>query len=392
MRSTRVTIMAEYSLHDYGKMIRDRVRTDAYALALERLVRPGSVVLDLGAGSGILTLLAARCGARRVFAVEAADVIELAQAFAAANGVADRVDFFQSISTQVALPEPADVIVSDIHGILPLYRSHIPSIIDARRRHLARAGTLTPFRDTLWVAPAELESVYEDGVSWWETRPYDFEIAAARAFAANTWRRISAPADALLAHPERLAVIDYQSISGPDIKSSAELEAIRGGTVHGLIIWFDSELAQGVGFSNAPGDPEKIYGQAFFPLLEPVVLTAGDVISFEFSASLFGDEYVFRWDTRIAEPSNPRRVKAAFTQSTLLASPITPETLATSAENYAPKRTEECEAVGFVLQRVNGRLTLRDLSLELEGRFPKFFASAHDARSFVTKVTRRYCR
>jgi protein arginine N-methyltransferase 1 len=384
--------MSEYSLHGYGKMIRDRVRTDAYALALERVVRPGSVVLDIGAGSGILAMLAARSGARRVFAVEPADMIELARSFAAANGVADRIEFIQAVSTKVTLPEPVDVIVSDIRGVLPQYRAHIPTIVDARRRHLAEAGTLIPFRDTLWAAPAELSSVYEDSISSWEASPYGFDVSAARDFAANAYQGLSAPVDALLAEPERLAILDYRSISSANLKSAVGSEARRSGTLHGFIVWFDSELAEGVGFSNAPGEPEKIYGQAFFPLHEPVNLTPGDLISFDFSASLFGDEYVFRWDTRVTEPSNPSRAKAVFTQSTLFASPLSPEGLAKHGEGYAPARTEDSEAVCFVLERVDSRRTIGELSKEIEGRFPELFRSQAEALSFVTKLTDKYCR
>jgi type I protein arginine methyltransferase len=383
--------MSEYSLQDYGKMIHDRVRTDAYARALERLVRPGSVVLDIGAGSGILALMAARAGARRVFAVEKGEIAALARELAAANGYADTIEFMAALSTRIKLPEPADVIVSDLHGVLPLYRAHIPSIVDARRRHLARAGTLIPFRDTLWVAPAELASVYEDSISWWETSPYGFDIAAARVFAVNAWRKVSAPASALFADPERLAVLDYRSVSSPNLKASAESQSTRSGTLHGVLAWFDSELAEDVGFSNAPGEPETIYGQAFFPLQEPVDVTPGDMISLDFSASLFGDEYVFRWDTRITEPSNQSRAKAAFTQSTLFAAPLSPESLAKRGEGYAPARTEDGEAVRFVLERVDGQRTLDELSREVEGRFHQLFDSADDALRFVTEVTRKHC-
>ena len=386
------TAVLEYSLHDHGRMIRDRDRTDAYARALERVIRPDSIVLDIGAGSGILSLLAARSGARRVFAVEPTDVIELARVLAAVNGVADTVEFIQARSTTISLPERADVIVSDLRGILPLYGLHIPSIVDARQRHLAQAGTLIPFCDALWAAPAELAGIYEDRISSWETRPYGFNIAAARGFAANTWGKVAAPANSLLASPERLAVLDYRSILSPEVKSSAESKVTRSGTLHGVLVWFDTELAEGVGFSNAPGENEKIYGQGFFPLLEPVDVTRGDAISFAFSASLFGDEYMFRWNTRIADASNPSETKAAFTQSTLFASPLSPENFARLQEGYAPKPTDDGEAVAFVLERADGRRTLNDLSREAEARFPERLRSTAEALRFVTEVTRKYCR
>ena len=110
-----------YTIRGHGAMLSDRVRMHAYAAALEAAVRPGSVVLDVGTGTGIFALLACRLGARRVYAVEPGDSIHLARAAARDAGYADRVEFIQGISTEVDLPERADVMVSDLRGLLPLF-------------------------------------------------------------------------------------------------------------------------------------------------------------------------------------------------------------------------------------------------------------------------------
>ena len=86
-----------YSIHDYGDMIADRGRTDAYARALQARVTPESVVLDIGAASGILTLLACQAGARKVYAVEPDGIIQVAREVVAANGYADHVEFIQGL-------------------------------------------------------------------------------------------------------------------------------------------------------------------------------------------------------------------------------------------------------------------------------------------------------
>ena len=99
-----------YTLTDYGQMIRDGARTGAYARALETRVTPSAVVLDIGAGAGILSLLACRAGARKVYAVEPDDVIQVAREAAAANGYADRIEFIQAASTGIELPERVDEI------------------------------------------------------------------------------------------------------------------------------------------------------------------------------------------------------------------------------------------------------------------------------------------
>src|SRR5436190_22785077 len=103
-----------YSLHGYGKMISDGVRMSAYARALEETVRPESTVLDIGAGTGVMSLLACKFGARKVIAIEPSVAIYIASELAAANGFADRIEFIRDVSTNVTLSERVDVIVSDL--------------------------------------------------------------------------------------------------------------------------------------------------------------------------------------------------------------------------------------------------------------------------------------
>jgi predicted RNA methylase len=85
-----------YGLHNYGALIADRGRTHAYADSLKRLVTPGSVVVDIGTGTGIRALLAARLGARKVYAIEVHDEIQLGRAIASENRLDGRVEFIQA--------------------------------------------------------------------------------------------------------------------------------------------------------------------------------------------------------------------------------------------------------------------------------------------------------
>src|ERR1044072_3779806 len=144
-----------YSLHFYGQMLADASRMEAYAAALRRTVNRDSVVMDLGCGPGVFALLACKLGARRVYAVEPDNVILLAREAAAANGCAERIEFFEKLSTQITLPEPGTIIVSDVRGLLPFYQQNIQSLIDARQRLLAPHGVLIPRRDILWAAAVE---------------------------------------------------------------------------------------------------------------------------------------------------------------------------------------------------------------------------------------------
>ena len=101
---------AEIEVH--RTMICDRVRTGAFRRAIDSMVRPGDVVLDVGAGSGILSMFAARAGAARVYAVERTTVAVLAQELAAANGFSEVIQVIHGDVMDVELPERVDVIVS----------------------------------------------------------------------------------------------------------------------------------------------------------------------------------------------------------------------------------------------------------------------------------------
>jgi type I protein arginine methyltransferase len=176
-----------YSVSEYGRMLADRVRTDAYARALRAAIRPGSVVVDIGTGTGFFAMLACQLGAERVYAIEPNDAIGLAREMAQANGYADRIAFYQDFSTDVDLPERADVIVSDLRGILPLVPYNIPSAVDARRRLLKPGGVFIPAEDRLWVAVAEAPEEFERLSTPWLSGPYGIEMSAGWRVASNAW-------------------------------------------------------------------------------------------------------------------------------------------------------------------------------------------------------------
>src|SRR5215469_2775952 len=187
-----------YSLGGYGSMVADRVRVEAYAQALRKTVRAGSVVLELGTGPGIFAVLACQLGASRVYAIEPSEIIQVAREVAAANGCTDKIEFFEEFSNRVTLPSRADVIVSDLRGVLPLFERHIPAIVDARRRFLAPGGTLIPRKDTLWAAIVEAPQPYSELVDPWDDNPFGQDLSMARRLAVNNVQRVRVSPSQLL--------------------------------------------------------------------------------------------------------------------------------------------------------------------------------------------------
>lgn len=99
-------------LHEFGRYVHDTRCTALFAQAIAATVRPGDVVLGLGAGFGLLAILCARQGAARVCAIEQGPYVELGQAIAVDNGAAERISWIAANSAQVTLPEQVDVVVS----------------------------------------------------------------------------------------------------------------------------------------------------------------------------------------------------------------------------------------------------------------------------------------
>jgi len=141
---------AEFEVH--RTMIRDRVRTEAFQRAIDSVVRPGDTVLDVGAGSGILSVFAARAGAARVYAVEQTSIAVLAQELAAANGVAEIVRVVHGDIVDIDLPERVDVIVSEWLGGFGIDEGMLVPVIAARDRWLKPGGIMIPHSVTAWTA------------------------------------------------------------------------------------------------------------------------------------------------------------------------------------------------------------------------------------------------
>jgi len=373
-----------YSLHSYGQMLAGAPRMQAYTAALERAVKPGSVVLDLGCGPGVFALVACRLGARRVYAVEPDNVIEIAREAAKANGFADRIEFFQNFSTEITLPEKADVIVSDLRGVLPLYQHHIPSIVDARTRLLAPNGTLLPRRDILWAAVVETPDRYHEIVGPWEDQ--NFDLSGATRVVTNTWRKTLIEPRELLVEPSTWATLDYYEIESPDIRADISWQVKRAGTAHGIAVWFDSELIDDAGFSNAPGRPELIYGNGLLPFSRPVEVAEGAGINLTLSADFVGDDYVWRWETEFTKPP------LSFKQSTFFGVPLSPSQLRKQTTTYKPALNAQGEVRSFIMKLMNGESSLAEIATRVVERFPEQYADWSEAFSEVARISRDFSR
>ncbi|MGI8704729.1 MAG: 50S ribosomal protein L11 methyltransferase [Sphingomicrobium sp.] len=380
-----------YSAADYGRMIADRARVAAYTEALRRAVRPGCVVLDIGTGTGFFAMLACRLGARKVYAIEPDNVILLAREAARTNGYADRIEFIQDLSTRVELPERVDVIVSDLRSVLPWFQQHIASIIDARERLLAPGGVLIPERDTLWAAVVEMPEVYADHVAHQPEDTWGFDMSAARRSGANVHTKARAKPEQLLTEPRQWATLHYSAVKVSNVDAQINWTVARSGTAHGFVAWFDTILTEDVGFSNAPGGEPLLYGNAFFPWQEPVAVVRGDAIEVSLRANLVGDDYIWRWDSRVTGSAGTAEPKAEFSQSNFLG-PQALERLRRGAASYVPVLNGREEVDRFIIDHFDGKRSLRDIAEAVASHFPDQFPSWEVALGAVGELSFRYTR
>lgn len=238
--------MGSVGLH--ALLLGDTNRTRAFDRALAKLVRPGDVVADLGAGSGILSLLALKHGASRVYAVEKHPIAELARVLARENGVEDRLVVVRGRAQEVRLPERADVVVGEMLGHAIFDEGLLDVYADARRRHLRPGGRMIPSRVRVMGAPAS-----SSGLRAWD---YGVRLDALRSMALHTFW----PSGSLrLRGPGRVMARVRLGASRLPLTLGGRW---RTSGADGLAIWFEADLAPGVRLSSLRGTH---WQPTFFP-------------------------------------------------------------------------------------------------------------------------------
>lgn len=142
-------------LYHQKDMLEDRKRTTAYfnACMKNQSVFRDKVVLDVGTGSGILAIFAAKAGAKKVYAVEATSMAAFAKRLIAEQGYQDRIEVIQGVIESVEIPEKVDIIISEWMGYFLLRESMLDSVLVARDRFLKSDGALYPSHAKMYMAP-----------------------------------------------------------------------------------------------------------------------------------------------------------------------------------------------------------------------------------------------
>jgi SAM-dependent methyltransferase len=279
----------------HASMLEDRVRTSAFLAALDELVRPDDVVVDIGTGTGVLAVAAARAGARHVYAIEATPLAHEAREVIRANGLDDRVTVVEGWSTRISLPERATVAVSEILGSDALEERVLPILADARRRLLEPGARLIPSDVRIFGLPvsvpddhlASLTFTHSNTARW--SSWYGLELGPLADYSSRRRQRYTAVIDDVRSwtsptEPVLLTELDLTGLETPQVDVTMTAVATGSGAVNGVVGYFEAQLSPGVVLSTNPAlEPApNSWGVPVWLLQEPVELRRGQELSLRY--------------------------------------------------------------------------------------------------------------
>lgn len=295
-------------LRRHELMLADAVRIEAYRDGLAGAVREGDAVLDLGTGSGVLSLLAARNRPRIVYAVDHSPFIAVARKIATANHITC-IDFIQANSRSYTPPEKVNVIIHEQMGPALFEENLVGNLLDLKARVLAPGGLIAPGKFDVFVEPVALHpdrviphisEITIDGLRYDmldddpELRKY---MLTEYTFHPNDPR---ASFEAYLTAPEPIMSFDLNDMrAASDLATTVAVErkVVRDGPLDGFCVYFRAEFPNGVAFDTAPTSRFTHWTNRTFRG-DRRRLRAGETLAFEFRAEPLTDPRFWRVNTR----------------------------------------------------------------------------------------------
>lgn len=257
-------------------LIADTRRNEAFFAALKACIEPGvTTVADIGAGTGILGLLAAKLGARKVYLYEAGAVADVAREVVRSNKTRN-CEVIPCHSREMLEPPRVDVVVSETLGNYAFEENIIDTLNDARERFLNPGGRIIPSGIRQFVAPVVSSRIDTELRAWNATGlDLDFSFPAAMSL-NNVYVRSLACEELHDAAGVCWDAVDFSKKEKANRRGEARWTFEAGTTVYGLAVWWTAELMPGVHVSTAPGAPSSHWEQLYFPIAEPVEVGSGE--------------------------------------------------------------------------------------------------------------------
>lgn len=264
----------EYYFQRYGdlelqrRMVMDHRRTEAFARAIQEVVQKTDVVLDVGTGTGLLAMLAARAGAKRVFAIDQAEVTQTAANLIKANGLEGRIKVFRGFAQDLQLEAPVSLIISEWLGNFGFVEAMLDDVIAARDKNLAPGGRMLPSHIELLLAPVDEPLLYhQDGPGAWREPVFGLDLSSLEPLELKQGRAVQLRVEpgAQLALGASLFELDLVKADREAPFRGGKLHFVikRDGVLNGFVGWFSARLSPGVVLDTGPHLPETHWAQTY---------------------------------------------------------------------------------------------------------------------------------
>ncbi|EFA02398.1 protein arginine N-methyltransferase 1 [Tribolium castaneum] len=268
----------------HHEMLNDRVRTESYrdAILNNSDSFKDKIVLDVGCGTGILSLFSAKAGASKVIGIDQSEVVYKAMDIIRENNYYDTIHLMKGRIEDTNLPvEKVDIIVSEWMGYFLLFEGMLDSFIHARDRYLAPGGLLLPNRCNLNLIGCSDPERYDKVINFWDN-VYGFSMKCMKSEVISEAFVETVPGESVMTDPITLKEIDLASctVDTCDFSSAFALKATKDAVLTCLVGYFDTffDLPKSVHFSTGPEAPKTHWQQSVFYLKETINMSAGDVI------------------------------------------------------------------------------------------------------------------
>ncbi|XP_064423290.1 protein arginine N-methyltransferase 3 isoform X2 [Latimeria chalumnae] len=254
-----------YGIHE--EMLKDKVRTESYRdfMYLNPHIFKDKIVLDVGCGTGILSMFAAKAGARRIIGVDQSEIIYQAMDIVRSNNLENTITLVKGRIEEVDLPvEKVDIIISEWMGYFLLFESMLDSVIYARDKYLAEEGSVYPDLCTINLAALGDMKKHADRIAFWDD-VYGFKMACMKkAVIPEAVVEVLNP-DTLISEPCVIKTIDCNTTSALDLQFSSDFA---------LKITETTECT--VTFSTGPCSTKTHWKQTVFLLEQPISVKSGE--------------------------------------------------------------------------------------------------------------------
>ncbi|KAJ3298152.1 Protein arginine N-methyltransferase 3 [Blyttiomyces sp. JEL0837] len=279
---------ADSEIHEI--MLKDIARTEAYRdwMYMNKTMMAGKVVLDVGCGTGILSMFAAKAGAKHVYAIDNSSIIEKAQLNAKENNLDSKITFIRGRVEDVSLPvDKVDIIISEWMGYFLLFEGMLDSVLFARNKWLQTGGYMGPDVAKVLLTAISDDDLHIDRIGYWDD-VYGFKMTTMKSFFYHQPQIFIVNTKAVVANTAELKHIDISSTTTADLdfETPFKLTMTKDASVHALCGWFDCtfpSIDHPILLSTSLMAEPTHWKQTVFFLETPVKLLKGQYIEGVFS-------------------------------------------------------------------------------------------------------------